>query len=214
MCVYVHIYIYISVKGKRHHDPCSHQLKAWITLLCYNLLFFSSKFLLFFYWGFSAFFIVPWYLQKFLITAGFKEKKKKKLFKDKTLFLWNLVIYPSWRVWCKFVHFRLIQIVVMFLSASPLTVTPLACRGDQNSCWDPMEASRLPRPSVGESHHECFGSVTSHLSMTNFKLELFSYELAVNQQLKNHESEISDILFHVALLLIRYLCQVGWYIWI
>lgn len=211
------MYIYTFISAWREnaitihvHINWRHELPSSATTSCFS----PPSFYYFSTGVFLHFSLYPGICRSSLLQLVLKKKKKKKLFKDKTLFLWNLVIYPSWRVWCKFVHFRLIQIVVMFLSASPLTVTPLACRGDQNSCWDPMEASRLPRPSVGESHHECFGSVTSHLSMTNFKLELFSYELAVNQQLKNHESEISDILFHVALLLIRYLCQVGWYIWI
>lgn len=76
--------------------PCSRPLKARITLLCYSLLIFSSRFLLFFY-HISAFFFVAYYLQKFLITAGLKEKKIPR----ENILHWNLIIYASCHVWCR-----------------------------------------------------------------------------------------------------------------
>lgn len=82
-------------------------------------LIFSSIFLVFFY-HISAFFFAPCYLEKFIITAGLKEKK----IPGENILHWNLMIYPICHVWCRSI--QIILVVVMFLSASPpgtLTVT-------------------------------------------------------------------------------------------
>lgn len=91
----------------------------------------------------------------------------------------------------------------MFLSASPpgtLTVTSWLVGDTRSPGKTQGRQHNTPRLSQ-EENLDCFGSVTSHLLMKNFKPELFSYELEVGQHMKNHESGVSDSFFYVVLFL-------------
>lgn len=109
------MYIYTSVW--RENTIMIHVHINWCW--CYSFLVFSSKCLLIFY-HVSAFFIVPWYLQKFLITAGLKEKKNPKI-KHYFIGIWWFTQVGTYDA----DHFRQIQMMVMFLSASPGTISHL-----------------------------------------------------------------------------------------
>lgn len=158
-------------------------------------LIFSSIFLVFFY-HISAFFFAPC-LEKFIITAGLKEKKSWRKhsslkFDDLPKLSCLMQIYSD--------HSGGGDVFVSFSSWHPDSHF-MACRRHQKSWQDPRQATQHPQTFTGENL-DWFGSVTSHILMKNFKPELFSYELEVGQHMKNHESGVSDSFFYVVLFLL------------
>lgn len=141
----------------------------------------------------------PWYL--LFAEVPYYSRCKREMFQNKILFHWNLMIYSSWHIWHRSIHFRQIQMVVLFPSAStPGTpsVISVACRGHQTSCWGFAEVLLIMTPPAFYRRKTTMIvlDLRPHIFfMKNFKFELFSIVLSVSSHLKNHDSEMSAIFF-------------------
>lgn len=167
------MYIYTSVW--RENTIMIHVHINWCW--CYSFLVFSSKFLLIFY-HVSAFFHCTLVFAQVPYYSWFERKKNSKIkhfigiwwFTQVGTFDADQFISDKFRWWWCFCQ-RLLAPCQSPLWLAEDTRIPAETQG-----W------HLDSPSIlwEENHDDCFGSVTSHLLMENFKLELFSNKLAVS----------------------------------
>lgn len=146
VCVHVYIYLNQLWRGRAimiHVYNQRHELASYIKASCFyspNFYYFSIVPL--------DFSLCLGNCRSFLLELVCKKWNSK----IKHSFCWHLLIYIGWHVWYRLVHFRRIQVEVMFLSASrpaTLTVISLACRRHQKSLWNLTQTTGLSQSFIG-----------------------------------------------------------------